>query len=544
MKSPIPYTYDLNTKSAQKVICVTHTDDNSVDVIQLHVVQNGAIIDFSGNTIIARMVMSRTHELLSDNVVCTIDEATKDIMIPIDRKAVSTRRGLMLIEVSVRGVLPQKLTLQFPLLVRVNGSILDDAEVTPESQGTVPELLIAAAEELRRVQGFITSDDVYDILDSTLQGAQNVAPSLYVKRKGDNYALVYEDSDDVLHELFDFSNLPNGTSDYTDLQNKPQINSYTLSGNKSSDDLGLQKKLTAGTNITIANDGTISASGGVTSYDDLNDKPQINGNTLSGNKTSGELGLQDTLTAGQNISINNGEISASTGIIDRYGVQYPIVSNRPWEINGEEFYISENQYALSISLGSVPLKYNSSGFAADTISNFNGHILPNQFSFIDQFSYAGYLPPNAKGGSLVRLRIQATKYADIILTTDCNLYVRIFNNSDQTVPVWTKIGGSSQLVSGVVNQNGTITFTNSDGTTFTTSGSSVIGADGFSPTATVTQTASGATVSITDKSGTTTANISNGADGQDYVLTSQDKTDIANIVLQLLPTTQGVLYGD
>ena len=73
---------------------------------------------------------------------------------------------------------------------------------------------------------------------------------------------------------------------------------------------------------------------------------------------------------------------------------------------------------------------------------------------------------------------------------------------------------------------------------------SLKGADGFSPIATVTQTASGATVTITDKNGTTTANISNGADGQDYVLTNQDKTDIANIVLQLLPTTQGVLYGN
>ena len=70
------------------------------------------------------------------------------------------------------------------------------------------------------------------------------------------------------------------------------------------------------------------------------------------------------------------------------------------------------------------------------------------------------------------------------------------------------------------------------------------GADGFSPVATVTQTASGATVSITDKNGTTTANISNGADGQDYVLTNQDKSDIADIVLSELPTTQGVLYGN
>lgn len=39
------------------------------------------------------------------------------------------------------------------------------------------------------------------------------------------------------------------------------------------------------------------------------------------------------------------------------------------------------------------------------------------------------------------------------------------------------------------------------------------GADGFSPTATITQTAEGATITITDKSGTTTANVSKGVKG-------------------------------
>ena len=56
------------------------------------------------------------------------------------------------------------------------------------------------------------------------------------------------------------------------------------------------------------------------------------------------------------------------------------------------------------------------------------------------------------------------------------------------------------------------------------------GADGFSPVATVTQTQTGATISITDKAGTTTAQISNGAKGDpgdDYVLTAQDKAEIA-----------------
>lgn len=46
-------------------------------------------------------------------------------------------------------------------------------------------------------------------------------------------------------------------------------------------------------------------------------------------------------------------------------------------------------------------------------------------------------------------------------------------------------------------------------------GSGEPGADGFSPIANVTQTASGAVISITDKSGTTTATIVNGKDGKD-----------------------------
>lgn len=64
----------------------------------------------------------------------------------------------------------------------------------------------------------------------------------------------------------------------------------------------------AGTNVTIDADGTISASlsGGETgsSYNDLADKPQIAGTTLSGNKTLAELGIQGSET-GKGLSSND-----------------------------------------------------------------------------------------------------------------------------------------------------------------------------------------------------------------------------------------------
>ena len=73
---------------------------------------------------------------------------------------------------------------------------------------------------------------------------------------------------------------------------------------------------------------------------------------------------------------------------------------------------------------------------------------------------------------------------------------------------------------------------------------SLKGADGFSPNVQTEPITGGTKVIITDKDGAHSFDVMNGKDGQDYVLTDQDKTDIASIVLSELPTTEGVLYGN
>lgn len=82
---------------------------------------------------------------------------------------------------------------------------------------------------------------------------------------------------------------------------------------------------------------------------------------------------------------------------------------------------------------------------------------------------------------------------------------------------------SKTSTSGLVDTY-TVTLTNGDTDTFTvTNGKDGIdgedGTDGFSPIATVTQTASGAIISITDAEGTTTADITNGTDGTNATIT-------------------------
>ena len=70
------------------------------------------------------------------------------------------------------------------------------------------------------------------------------------------------------------------------------------------------------------------------------------------------------------------------------------------------------------------------------------------------------------------------------------------------------------IASAALNADYTLTMTYTDGTTYTTpSLRGAKGDDGISPTVTVTQTATGATLTVTDAEGTTTAEIANGKDG-------------------------------
>lgn len=55
-----------------------------------------------------------------------------------------------------------------------------------------------------------------------------------------------------------------GTSDYSQLSNKPSINSVTLDGDKTSSDLSLQDTLVSGTNIKTINNTSLLGSGDIT----------------------------------------------------------------------------------------------------------------------------------------------------------------------------------------------------------------------------------------------------------------------------------------
>ena len=148
LKQPIYYEFNLDARtSPSKLIAISHVDDKYSEVLEVAVKQNDRFVYMGGATVVARMVLHREKDyLLSDSVPCTVN-ANGNILIPFDNAVVKTSQGVVKIEVNITRD-TDELTLQFPLWVSVNGSILDNAEVTPESEGTIPDLLKDAADAL------------------------------------------------------------------------------------------------------------------------------------------------------------------------------------------------------------------------------------------------------------------------------------------------------------------------------------------------------------------------------------------------------------
>ena len=530
LKQPIEYHFDLNSKSQPKVLCVTHTGDFKTDILKVGVYQGNLKYDLLQTVITARMVMRWTHELLADNVACTLSESC-DILIPIDSSAIPVRAGEMLVEINIRSIVDDEaLTLQFPLIVRVNGSILDNAEVTPDSRGTIPELLQEVERELERVEGYVDEAKVFEILDGTLSGNRNISPTLLV----DNIAaqtynpngdliLYYIDSDDIRHNIFNFTPYL-GTKNYNALQNRPIVTGRDVS-----------------TSVNTVLEGYLNFEGNsflVSTYQDPDKEIDVD---LAAS-------VPNCWTA--NYPAERYDFNNITGTFARAGVfriRYQSAANRPETINdivGSCFIIHLVSPADNANMIRYIVGENANGQIVtymqtaelEKVRAFNYEVLEQllwkKIGEKGDKGDDGFSPTVSTTSEYLRTRVEIT---------DVNGTHNFFVNDGESVK------------SAVIDANGDLIITIKGKPT---SGvhptyperiynvGHVVGADGYSPTATVTQTQNGATVSITDKNGTTTANISNGVNGSDYILTAQDKTDIANIVLRLLPTTQGVQYGN
>ena len=203
----VQFQYDINRMDAVNLVATIHIDDYDTRFLEVLLCERGGAFDVSGSTATARFV-TLAGELLNDSVPCTVEGNA--VTVPVDAAAVKSQACTLKIEINLtKG--GKALTLPFPLFVRVRGSILDDAHITPESEGTIAELLKEVRNELERVKDFVDEEKLWESFDFVMQGAPNLSPSLYFERKGTGYALCYNDSDGEKHELFDFADIGGGS---------------------------------------------------------------------------------------------------------------------------------------------------------------------------------------------------------------------------------------------------------------------------------------------------------------------------------------------
>ena len=164
--------YDINRSCPPGRIVVSHDCDVNTRTVEVFFRQGVIPLAISQDcTAKAAFVERQSNILINDNVPCIVTEAGS-VLIPVDNLHRQGRFD-MSIELTVTNQDgEQVLVTPFPMWITVNGSILNDAEITEESKGTVPELLEAAEEALADAKDYEKLDNLPKINGHTLIGDQ------------------------------------------------------------------------------------------------------------------------------------------------------------------------------------------------------------------------------------------------------------------------------------------------------------------------------------------------------------------------------------
>lgn len=173
----------------------------------------------------------------------------------------------------------------------------------------------------------VTGTSYTDAYSVTLTAIQYVS-------KLSNGTAIYDIKDANAYHEGDLATVATSGS-YADLSNKPTIDqTYNASSANAQSGTAVasavstkQATLVSGTNIKTVNNQSLLGSGnitiqsgGTTDYDELDNRPSINGITLSGSNTGATLGLQDALVSGTNIKTVNSTSLLGSGDISIIGL--------------------------------------------------------------------------------------------------------------------------------------------------------------------------------------------------------------------------------
>ena len=224
--------YDICRKQSVCLIMYTHENDVDTQVLEVSMLDNSEPIELSADYTYSAAIVNRdTKALINDNISCELNDS-ENVLIPIDNFHTLGAQDL-LIELTITDSNGnQVLVTPFPLWIHVNASILDDAQVTPDSLGTIPELLEEAKELVEGYHYELTDDDVERIAGEVdVSGKADKATTL----AGYGITDAYKKID--INQMFNQVDADlQGKADAIDTYTKTQVDT-ALSGKANSSDI-------------------------------------------------------------------------------------------------------------------------------------------------------------------------------------------------------------------------------------------------------------------------------------------------------------------
>ena len=226
-----------------------------------------------------------------------------------------------------------------------------------------------------------------------------------------------------------------GTTDYDQLDNRPQINSNTLTGNMSSSDLGLQDTLVSGTNIKTINNTSLLGSGNIT-ISGSGAVDSVNGQTGTVVLSASDVGAQVTLVSGSNIkTINNTSLLGSGNIT---------IGGNANAFNLFDFKWSDHELDDMAWLRSDTFSWQPGG----TYSNAYNHLVADATVYewdVDLFTNRRY--PQVGDKVFINNSGSATHYYVVTAYNESTGVLTILNTSDQSTEDVLYSGNSYTLSS-------------------------------------------------------------------------------------------------
>ncbi len=158
---PIVCKYNINRKIAPSLICISHADNVGTRYILLKLFEEKEPLNVSGAVVKASIVSAKEKRLIVSDLACEVTQEG-DILVPVDVSEANYHKGGIKIEVRIEKG-DKVLVLPFPLWVKINGSVLDEAEVTESSNGSIPTLLAESVAQLERVSALENGKSSYEI---------------------------------------------------------------------------------------------------------------------------------------------------------------------------------------------------------------------------------------------------------------------------------------------------------------------------------------------------------------------------------------------